>query len=79
MMRYDPKTAGEVIRRLRRSRKLTQEVFSGLADVGRSHLAEIECGSRCAGVETLWRIAEGFDMPLSELIRLIEKEMARRS
>lgn len=79
MMRYDPKTAGEVIRRLRRSRKLTQEVFSGLADIGRSHLAEIERGSRCANVETLWRIAEGFDMPLSELIRLIEKEMARKA
>lgn len=77
-MKYDPGVTGDVIRRLRKNRQLTQEVFSGLADIGRSHLAEIESGSRCAGVDTLWRIAEGFDMPLSELIRLVEKEIEQR-
>ena len=78
-MNYNNRITGVVIGRIRTGRGLTQEVLSGLSGVARSHLAMIESGTKNAGVDTLWRIASALGMPLSELIRLIEKEMALRS
>lgn len=74
---YDHRITGRVIRRLRRERGMSQEVLSGLAALSRSHLAEIEAGKDNANVETLWRIAGGLDIRLSELIRRVEEELAR--
>ena len=76
---YDHTVTGRVIRRLRLQRGMSQEVLSGLAAVSRSHLAEIETGRDSANVETLWRIAAGLDLRLSELMRLVEDETERRA
>lgn len=74
---YDHRITGRVIRRLRLERGMSQEILSGLAALSRSHLAEIETGKDNANVETLWRIAGGLDIRLSELIRRVEEELAR--
>lgn len=74
---YDHRITGRVIRRLRLERGMSQEIFSGLAALSRNHLAEIESGKDNANVETLWKIAEGLDIRLSELIRRVEEELAR--
>ena len=76
---YDHTVTGRVIRRLRLQLGMSQEVLSGLAAVSRSHLAEIETGRDSANVETLWRIAAGLDLRLSELMRLVEDETERRA
>ena len=76
-MPYDHRITGQVIRRLRRQRGLSQEVLSGLAALSRSHLAEIESGKDSANVETLWRIAQAFGMPLSALIRQVEEAIGK--
>ena len=76
---YDHRITGRVIRRLRRERGMSQEILSGLAALSRSHLAEIGTGKDNASVETLWRIAEGLDIRLSELFRRVEEEMERRA
>lgn len=73
-MRYDNQATGRAIRELRRRRGISQEVLSGLAGIARSHLAMIESGSKSANVETLWRIAEALDLPLSSLFLLVEEE-----
>lgn len=73
-MPFDAKVMGLVIRKLRKKRKITQEVFSGFAAISRSHLASLERG-HTAKVETYAKIANAFDMPLSELFRLMEEEM----
>lgn len=73
-MPYDAKAMGQVIRKLRKRRKITQEVLSGFAAISRSHLASLERG-HTAKVETYDKIATAFDMPLSELFRLAEEEM----
>ena len=75
---YDHRITGRVIRRLRLERGMSQEVLSGLAALSRSHLAEIEAGKDNANVETLWRIAGGLDIRLSELIRRVEEEIERK-
>lgn len=74
-MEYSNVIAGKVIRRLRKERRLSQEVLSGLAGIGRSHLAMIEVGTKNANVETLWQIANALDLPLSSLFQLIEEEI----
>lgn len=75
-MRYNHFITGRIIRELREQRGLTQEVLSGLAAVSRSHLAEIETGRTNANVETLWRIAEALSIRLSDLIRMVERDIA---
>ena len=72
-MNYDYRLSGQVIRRLRRERGLSQEVLSGLAGIGRTHLSMIENGEKKANMETMWRIADALDIPLSQIIKLIEE------
>ena len=77
-MPFDPKVMGAVIRKLRKKRKITQDVFSGFAAISRSHLAALERG-HTAKVETYDKIATAFDMPLSELFHLVEEEMNKQA
>lgn len=74
MVNFDKYTAGRVIRRLRKERKLSQEVLSGFAGIARSHLAMIETGKKQPNFETIWKIANAFDMKPHELVELIERE-----
>lgn len=75
MIEFDRYAIGRVVRRLRKERKLSQEVFSGLAGLARSHLAMIENGDKQPNFETVWRIANAFDLPPHELVRQIEQEI----
>ena len=74
MIEFNNYAVGRVVRRIRKSKRLSQEVFSGFAQLARSHLAMIENGSKQANFETVWRIAAAFDMHPYELVRLIEEE-----
>ena len=76
---YDHTVTGRVIRQLRQEHGMSQEILSGLAAISRSHLAEIEGGKDNANVETLWRIASGLDIRLSDLFRRVEEEIERRA
>lgn len=75
MIEFDKFAVGRVVRRLRRERRLSQEVFSGFAGLARSHLAMIESGEKQANFETVWRIANAFDLRPSELVAMIEAEI----
>ena len=72
MIDFDKTAVGKVIRNLRLERNLSQEVASGFAGIARSHLAMIETGAKQPNFETLWAIANAFDMAPHELVRLIE-------
>lgn len=76
MIEFDRYAIGRVVRRLRKERGLSQEVFSGLAGLARSHLAMIENGDKQPNFETVWRIANAFDLSPHELVRQIEQEIA---
>ena len=73
----DPQLVGEVIAALRKKKGVSQEVLSGLADIGRTHLSAIERGERKPTLETLYRIACALDVPMSALVLDMEAEMAR--
>lgn len=71
----DAAVVGEVICELRRKRGLSQEVLSGLADIGRTHLSAIERGERKPTLETLYRISTALDIKMSEIVKMIEEKL----
>ena len=71
----DPKIVGEAIAHCRKSKKISQEVLSGLADIGRTHLSAIERGERKPTLETLFRISCALNIKTSDLVREIEKRL----
>lgn len=73
-MQFDRLVIGQVIRRLRKDKGMTQELLSGFAGIARSHLAMIENGTKQPNFETLWRIAAALEMKPSELVAEIEQE-----
>jgi transcriptional regulator with XRE-family HTH domain len=71
----DPIAVGEAISYCRRSKNVSQEVLSGLADIGRTHLSAIERGARKPTLETLYRISIALDMKMSDIVQEIEKRI----
>lgn len=69
----DAEIVGKVIQEYREKRGLSQEVVSGLADIGRTHLSAIERGVRKPTLETFFKIADALDILPSDLMRMIEK------
>ena len=68
----DPVIVGETIAYFRKSKKLSQEVLSGLADIGRTHLSAIERGERKPTLETLYKISGALGVSMSEIVKEIE-------
>ena len=66
---------GQVIQRKREQKKLSQEVVSGLAGIGRTHLSAIERGERKPTLETFFKIAEALNIRPSVLLAEIEEEL----
>ena len=71
----DPKMVGEVIADFRKKKQLSQEVLSGLADIGRTHLSAIERGERKPTLETLYRISCALDIKMSTIVAEIENRI----
>ena len=71
----DPKIVGQVIANFRKEKGISQEVLSGLADIGRTHLSAIERGERKPTLETLYRISTALDVKMSDIVREIEKQL----
>ena len=70
----DAKIVGQVIQEYREKKGLSQEVVSGLADIGRTHLSAIERGVRKPTLETFFKLADALDVKPSELIKIIESK-----
>lgn len=73
----DAITVGRVIQRFREDRNRSQELVSGLAGIGRTHLSAIERGERKPTLETFFRIAYALDMRPSALMEAIEEELGK--
>lgn len=71
----DAVLVGRVIQRFREEKGLSQEVLSGFADIGRTHLSAIERGTRKPTLETFYRVCEAMDVRPSVLLRAIEDEV----
>ncbi len=71
----DAAVVGRVIQQCRERRRLSQELVSGLAGIGRTHLSAIERGARRPTLETFCRISEALDMKPSDLMAAIEQAL----
>ena len=74
-MQLSPALVGETIAEFRQKRSLSQEVVSGLAGIGRTHLSAIERGERKPTLETFFRIASALDTPASVIMAKIEEKL----
>lgn len=73
----DPVIVGKVIQEFRENKGVSQEVLSGLAGIGRTHLSAIERGVRRPTLDTFFRIGEALQVKpstiLAEIEQIIEK------
>ncbi len=74
----DAVIVGRVIQNYREKCGLSQEVVSGLADIGRTHLSAIERGVRKPTLDTFFKIAVAMDIKPSELMMLVEDELTNK-
>jgi transcriptional regulator with XRE-family HTH domain len=65
----------KVIQRYREKKGVSQEVLSGFADIGRTHLSAIERGERKPTLETFYKISQALEIKASELMKVIEDEI----
>ena len=73
----DAIVVGNVIQELREKKGLSQEVVSGLAGIGRTHLSAVERGERKPTMETFFRISDALQIKPSELMAMIEAELSK--
>ena len=71
----DAIVVGAVIQRFREKRRMSQDLVSGLAGIGRTHLSAIERGQRKPTLETFYRISEAMGVRPSVLLAAIEAEI----
>ena len=55
-MEFNRDAVGKTILKYRLKKGLSQEITSGLADIQRSHLADIERGKKLPSLPTLWKL-----------------------
>ncbi|HXE46682.1 MAG TPA: helix-turn-helix transcriptional regulator [Conexibacter sp.] len=68
---------GQVLRRVRRERDLSQEALADMAQLARNHVSELERGRRDPGLTTLVQIADALGLGLGELFALFDEERGR--
>jgi transcriptional regulator with XRE-family HTH domain len=76
-LKYIPKAQikkllGQAIRKHRERLDMTQEELAEKAELHRTHLADIERGTRNPSLESLRRIALGLGISISELFKTAE-------
>ena len=72
----DPILVGRVLAEYRQAKGLSQEVVSGLAGIGRTHLSAIERGERKPTLETFYRICQALGASMSEVTASIEENIS---
>jgi transcriptional regulator with XRE-family HTH domain len=74
----DAIVVGQVLQRFREQKKQSQELVSGFAGIGRTHLSAIERGERKPTLDTFFKIADALGVKPSVIIAAIEEEMQKK-
>lgn len=64
---------GDAIRALRDERGLTQEALADLCGLTTNYVGDAERGERNISLRALWQLADGLDVPASQLLRETER------
>lgn len=73
----DPVIVGKVLASFRQQKGMSQEILSGFADIGRSHLSAIERGERKPTLETFYRICTALEVKMSTVMLKLEEELEK--
>ncbi len=73
----DAVVVGRIIQGIRESKGKSQELVSGFAGIGRTHLSAIERGERKPTLETFFKIAYALEVKPSMIMAAIEEEITR--
>ena len=68
---------GQVLQKFREQKKQSQELVSGFAGIGRTHLSAIERGERKPTLDTFFKIADALGVKPSVIIAAIEDELQK--
>jgi transcriptional regulator with XRE-family HTH domain len=74
----DAVVVGNVIQRFREQKKQSQELVSGFAGIGRTHLSAIERGERKPTLDTFFKIADALGIKPSIIMAAIEEELEKK-
>lgn len=69
---------GERVKNLRKNIGLSQEKFALKINMDRTYLASVEAGNRNISLRNIEKIADGFDMSISELFEGVENEKKQK-
>jgi transcriptional regulator with XRE-family HTH domain len=73
----DAVVVGRVLQRFREQKKQSQELVSGFAGIGRTHLSAIERGERKPTLDTFFKIANALGVKPSIIMAAIEDELEK--
>lgn len=73
----DAVVVGRVLQRFREKKKQSQELVSGFAGIGRTHLSAIERGERKPTMDTFFKIANALGVKPSIIMAAIEDELEK--
>ena len=68
---------GQILKRFREQKKQSQELVSGFAGIGRTHLSAIERGERKPTMDTFFKIANALGVKPSIIMAAIEEELEK--
>ena len=67
---------GNVIRHVRKARKLTQEALAFESGVNRTYLSQIERGLQNPTIETLFKLTHALKVPAADIIHSVEEDVS---
>jgi len=71
------KKLGEMIRQVRKDKNISCTKFAYQFDIDKGNLNRIENGLIDCKFTTLWKISEAFDIKLSDLIKILERDLGK--
>ena len=74
----DSVVVGQVLQKFREQKKLSQELVSGFAGIGRTHLSAIERGERKPTLETFFKISDALGVKASVIMAAIEEALSEK-
>jgi len=63
------KSFGEVIKRLRKQKGISQEKLAELSNLDRSYLSELERGEKTASLRTIFKLSNGLEVAAYILLK----------
>jgi transcriptional regulator with XRE-family HTH domain len=73
------KRFGQVVRRQREARDLSQEKLAALSGIHRTYVSSIELGKVRLGLDIAKKVADGLGVPLSVLVAEAERDSRHRA